>query len=164
MWEWGRAKCFDVVARPPKPHLGLWRIMCLSVYSPTPPETTLTVENVIGVMEKVTDDRAVGVWRSLLFGEHVFEDINSKCSTERELMHTCADIYVNCDLDSSWEGIALGLYRKEETAAVEEVRSYLNPRGRCCQWVWFVHIYYFHKGLLVAGTAYHIIVSNFGEH
>ena len=112
--------------------------MCLSVYSTTPPETTLTVENVIGVMKKVNYDRAVKVWRSLLFGEHVLEDINSKCSTERELMHTCADIYVNCDLDSSWEGIALGLYRKEETAAVEEVRSYLNPRGRFSQSVWFV--------------------------
>ena len=117
-----------------------------SVYGPIyecnypPPDPTLTVENLFGVMEKVTDDRAKEVWGWLIYST-VLEDISSKCSTERELVNTCADIYVNCKLDSSWEGVALGLYREEETAAVEEVRSYLNPRGRFSQWVWFVVLY-----------------------
>ena len=100
----------------------------------TPPDPTLTVENVLGVMEKVTDGRTKEVWRGLI----LFEDISSKCSTERELMHTCADNYVNCDPDSNWEQIACRLYNKKETAAVEEVQSYLNPRGKFSQWVWFV--------------------------
>ena len=108
---------------------------CMYMY--TPPDPTWTTENVIGVMEKVTDGGAMVVWRKLI-NEDLLEDINSKCSTERELVHTCADIYVNCYPNSSWEGVALGLYRIQETAAVEEVRSYLNPRGRFCQWVWFV--------------------------
>ena len=103
----------------------------------TPPDPTLTVETVLSVMEKVTDGWADEVWWRLI-PDDLFEDIRSKYSTERELMHTCADIYVNCDPDSSWERIASGLYCEEETAAVEEVRSYLNPRGRFCQWVWFV--------------------------
>ena len=103
----------------------------------TSPDPTWTTENVIGVMEKVTDGRAMEVWRWLI-DEDLLEDINSKCSTERELVHTCADIFVNCDPYSSWERVALGLYRTLETAAVEEVRSYLSPRGRFCQWVWFV--------------------------
>ena len=103
------------------------------MYFCIPPDPTLTVENVLGVMEKVTDSRAEEIWRELI-GPGVLEDINSKCSTERELMHTCTDIYVNCRPNSSWEAIARKLYRKEETAAVEEVRSYLNPRGRFCQW------------------------------
>ena len=103
----------------------------------TPPDPTLTVETVLSVMEKVTDSSAEEVWRYFI-GGNTLEDIKSKCSTERELMHTCADNYVNCDPDSSWEQIASGLYRKEETAAVEEVRSYLNPRGRFSKWVWFV--------------------------
>ena len=102
----------------------------------TPPDPTLTVETVLSVMEKVTGSSAEKVWRYFI-GSNTLEDIKSKCFTERELMHTCADIYVNCDPDSSWERIASGLYCKE-TAAVEEVRSYLNPRGRFCQWVWFV--------------------------
>ena len=102
-----------------------------------PPDPTVTVDNVLAVMEKVTNGRVEEVWRRLI-RESILRDISSRCSTERELMHTCADIYVNCDPDSSWERVALGLYDKEETAAVEEVRSYLNPRGRFSQWVWFV--------------------------
>ena len=100
----------------------------------TPPDPTWTTENVIGVMEKVTDGGAMEVWRQLID----MKDITSKCSTKRELVHTCADIYVNCVPHSSWEGFAHGLYNAQETAAVEEVRSYLNPRGRFFQWVWFV--------------------------
>ena len=97
----------------------------------------MTVENLLGVMEKVTDGRAREVWGWLIDGI-VLMDISSKCSTERELVNTCADIYVNCDPDSSWEKVARQLYREGETAAVEEVRSYLNPRGRFSQWVWFM--------------------------
>ena len=114
--------------------------MKLTVFSAiicTPPDPTLTVETVLSVMEKVTDGRAKKVWLWLIGGDLV-EDISSKCSTQKELMHTCTDIYINCDPDSSWERIARTLYLEEETAAVEEVRSYLNPRGRFCQWVWFV--------------------------
>ena len=103
----------------------------------TPPDPTWTTENVIGVMEKVTDGGAMEVWRRLI-DEDLLKDINSECSTERELVHTCVDIYINCDPDSNWEEVARGLYFTQETAAVEEVRSYLNPRGRFFQWVWFV--------------------------
>jgi hypothetical protein len=80
-------------------------------------------------MEKVTDGRAEVVWRGLITST-VLEDISSKCSTVRELVNTYADIYVNCELDSSWELVACRLYREGETAAVEDVRSYLSPRGR----------------------------------
>ena len=88
-------------------------------------------------MEKVTDGGAEEVWRGLITNDDILEDISSKCSTERELVNACADIYVNCNPDSSWEKVAGRLYREGETAAVEEVRSYLNPRGRFSQWVWF---------------------------
>ena len=88
----------------------------------------------------MTDGRAEEVWGWLIDGD-VLEDISSKCSKERELVNTCADIYINCKLDSSWEKVASRLYREGETAAVEEVRSYLNPRGRFSQWVWFVVLY-----------------------
>ena len=98
-------------------------------------DPTLTVDNVTGVMEKVTDVGREKVWRWFL-GDDLFVDISSRCSSEKELLHTCSDIYVNCHPDSSWEYLADGLYQKVETAAVEEVRSYLNPRGRLFQWVW----------------------------
>ena len=100
-----------------------------------PPDSTVTVENLLGVMEKVTDGRAEEVWGRLI-GSTRLKDISSKCSTERELISTCADIYVNYKPDSSWEWLARALYSGAETAAVEEVRSYLNPRGRFSRWVW----------------------------
>ena len=109
----------------------------MTLYFCTPPDPTLTVENLLGVMEKMTDGRAEEVWRGLV-EDRKLEDIKRKCSTEKELVNTCADIYVNCHPESSWEHVADGLYHEEETAAVEEVRSYLNPRGRFSQWVWFV--------------------------
>ena len=101
------------------------------------PDPTLTIENVVRVMEKVTDDGHVNIW-SQLIGGRLFKDITSKCSDEKELLHMTSDTYVNCCADSSWKNLAHVLYEELETAAVEEVRSYLNPRGRLLQWVWFV--------------------------
>ena len=101
------------------------------------PDPTLTVENVVGVMEKVTDDGCVNVW-SWLIDVALLTDTTSKCSNEKEILHMSSDVYVNCCVDSSWEDLARVLYQELETAAVEEVRSYLNPRGRLLQWVWFV--------------------------
>ena len=101
------------------------------------PDPTLTVENVVGVMEKVTDDGRVNAWSGLI-GSDLFKDITSKCSSEKEILYTCSEVYINCRHDSSWEHLARGLYQKLETAAVEEVRSYLNPRGWLLQWVWSV--------------------------
>ena len=101
------------------------------------PDPTLTVENVVGVMEKVTDDGRVNVW-SRLIDYVLFNDITSKCSNEKEILHMSSDVYVNCCVDSSWEYLACELYNELETAAVEEVRSYLNPRGRLLRLVWSV--------------------------
>ena len=98
------------------------------------PDPTLTVENVAGVMEKVTADNR-GKVLSWLLGIHLVADINSKCSNEKEILLMCSDVYVNCCFDSSWELLARKLYDELETAAVEEVRSYLNPRGRLLQLV-----------------------------
>ena len=104
------------------------------LYSPDP---TLTVENMVGVMEKATNDGRVKVL-SQLIGGNLFKDIISKCSNENEILYMTSDTYVNCCVDSSWEDLACELYYELETAAVEEVQCYLNPRGRLLQWVWFV--------------------------
>ena len=98
------------------------------------PDPTLTVENVVGVMEKVTDDGRVNVWRQLIGGD-LLTDITSKCSNEKEILYMTSDTYVNCCFDSSWEDLARVLYDELETAAVEKVHFYLNPRGRLLQWV-----------------------------
>ena len=91
-------------------------------------DPTWTVENVLGVMEKMTNDRVIDVYKELIGGS-VLEEIKHKCFTDRELMHTFIDIYVNCKTDSSWEEIVRGLYLVDETAAVEKAQSFLNLRG-----------------------------------
>ena len=95
-----------------------------------PPDPTLTVDNVSHVMEKVEPK-----WRQPLLKEmmtdYIFDEIQSsgKYPTASEVEAAAVDIYVNCHPYSSWEHLAKSLYRHHQVAAVEEVRSYLPPRG-----------------------------------
>ena len=85
-----------------------------------PPDPTLTVDNVNRVMEKVEPKVKTQVW------------VGASSNKRKELSGNedeCADWYVNCNPYSSWEYIARSLYHHHQVAAVEEVRSYLPPRG-----------------------------------
>ena len=48
-------------------------------------------------------------------------------SSDKDL--TNAELYVNCNPSSSWKRFARSLYHYHQVAAVEEVKSYLPPRG-----------------------------------
>ena len=94
-----------------------------------PPDPTLTVDNVSRIMEKVEPKVKVQVWEDGIacvaaMGEDKMKEL---CMSGKE--DECADLYVNCNPYSSWEDIARSLYRHYQVAAVEEVRSYLPPRG-----------------------------------
>ena len=95
-----------------------------------PPDPTLTVDNVSRVMEKVKPKE-----RQLLLKEIIsfkmFDKIQSsgKYPTALEVEAAAVDIYVNYDPWATWERLAGSLYRHHQVAAVEEVRSYLPPRG-----------------------------------
>ena len=91
-----------------------------------PPDPTLTVDNVSHIMEKVKGELRPQVWEDLspAIGRIIKAE---KYSSERE--HEYVDLYVNCKSTSSWEYLASLLYHHHQVAAVEEVRSYLPPRG-----------------------------------
>ena len=91
-----------------------------------PPDPTLTVDDVRHIMEKVKDGLRPQVWEELspAIGGIIKTE---KYSSEKD--HTYADLYVNCKWNSSWEHLARSLYHHHQVAAVEEVRSYLPPRG-----------------------------------
>ena len=91
-----------------------------------PPDPTLTVDNVSHIMEKVKGELRPQVWKDLSPAIGRIIEIE-KYSIEREYEY--ADLYVNCKSNSSWEHLAKTLYRHHQVAAVEEVRSYLPPRG-----------------------------------
>ena len=89
-----------------------------------PPDPTLTVDNVSHIMEKVEPKE-----RQRVLEEIIIHDIFEKYSTDLEKEAEAVDIYVNCCTWASWEHLAGSLYRHHQVAAVEEVRSYLPPRG-----------------------------------
>ena len=91
-----------------------------------PPDPTLTVNNVSHVMEKVKGELRSQIWEELSYtiGEVIKAD---KYSNEKDPTYT--DLYVNCYSWSSWAHLARTLYHHHQVAAVDEVRSYLPPRG-----------------------------------
>ena len=64
----------------------------------------------------------------------VVEEVQRKHSTDLERETAYIDIFTNCHPSSSWEEIAKKLYKRQQVAAVEEVRSYLPPRGEPAFW------------------------------
>ena len=59
----------------------------------------------------------------------IIDEIKKKHSTDLERETATIDTYVSYDPWSSWEYLARKLYEHQQVAAVEEVRSYLPPRG-----------------------------------
>ena len=97
-----------------------------------PPDPTLTVDNVSLVMKKVEpkqrQQELVGVVRASI----VLDGIKRKSHNDLERETAYVDVYVNCFPSSSWEELATNLYRHQQGAAVEEMKSYLPPRGEPC--------------------------------
>ena len=77
------------------------------------------------VMAKVEPKEREQVYKGLI-SRSILEKIQEQCS-EREVAYV--DAYVNCDPSSSWQQLAGVLYRRHHVAAVEDVKSYLPPRG-----------------------------------
>jgi hypothetical protein len=87
------------------------------------------MDNVSYIMEKVQPKVKMQVWE-YTFGAQMEDKMKELCMSGKE--DECADLYVNCNPHSSWERLARSLYRHHQVAAVEEVRSYLPPRGEPC--------------------------------
>ena len=94
------------------------------------PDPTLTVDNVSHIMEKVEPKVKVQVWVDACSARMEKDTMRGVCRSGKE--DECADLYVNYNPYSSWEDLSRSLYRHHQVAAVEEVRSYLPPRGQPC--------------------------------
>ena len=101
-------------------------------------EPTLTVENVAGVMETVVVERRKEVWSGWdfivnnlqLVPDLQLKEIYQKYSTEEQRIHACADIYVNCHLDSSWTHLCRILYGKNEMTAAKKAKTFIPQTGK----------------------------------
>ena len=94
------------------------------------PDPTLTVDNVSRIMENVELKLRMRIWESACATGMEKDKMNELCMFGKE--DECANVYVYCNPFSSWELLAKSLYRRHQLAAVEEIRSYLPPRGRPC--------------------------------
>ena len=74
------------------------------------------------------------MWKSMLFLDSIIDKIQNEHSSDLERETTYIDIYVNCNPYSSWKDLVKTLYKHQQEAAVEEVRSYLPPRGERGFW------------------------------
>ena len=97
-----------------------------------PPDPTLTVDNVSRIMEKVEPKQRQEVLEDAIRDSYVIDGIKRKSHNDLDIETAYVDVYVNCDPYSSWERLAKKLYRHQQVAAVEEVKSYLPPRGDPC--------------------------------
>ena len=95
-----------------------------------PPDPTLTVENMNHVMAKVEpkERERERVYEGVLdYGARMKIREQYLTDSEREVAYV--DAYVNYQPSSSWHELAKALYQRHHVAAVEEVRTYLPPRG-----------------------------------
>ena len=102
-------------------------------YLYSPPDPTLIVENVVGVMENVAVERRKEVWfKSGIVPHPQLEKIYQKYSTEEQRIHACADIYVNFHPESSWTHLCERLYWEKEMTAVRKAKPFIPQTGK--QW------------------------------
>ena len=94
-------------------------------------DDSLTVDNVTKLMEMVTADRIVKVWRRLRVPKSLVKMITGNLSTTKEKTRACVDLYLNCSpYEPSWKGIALALYMCDEVAAAREAKMFHHQNGK----------------------------------
>ena len=90
------------------------------------------MDNVSRVMEKVEPKQRQEVLERMIVNSKVTAAVKSRFSNVSEREAAYVDIYVNCQHSSSWEEIAISLFKYGQVAAVDEVKSYLPPKGEPC--------------------------------
>ena len=93
----------------------------------SPSDSTLTVDSVLEVMEKVQNWEEVGSKLGVPSSKR--DEIEEQSSTEMEKSHQVGQYWVSTDPDASWEELGRGLYRSGEETAAMMVKEYLPPPG-----------------------------------
>ena len=86
------------------------------------------MDNISYVIRKVNPVIRQQIWTSAYSSNT--DEIRQKHLTDLEREAAYVDIFVNCDPYSSWEELAKMLYWHEQADAIEEIRSFLPPRGK----------------------------------
>ena len=68
----------------------------------------------------------------------LLEEIQGRYSTDTEKNHACADYYVNCHPQASWEHLTTYLYVNSVFALARESKSFMST-GKYCHYI--IHNY-----------------------
>ena len=93
-------------------------------------DDSLTVDNVTKVMEMVTADRIMEVWKELGVPESLVKMITGNLSTTKEKTRACVDLYNCSPYGPSWERITSALYWCNEMAAAREAKTFYHQNGK----------------------------------
>ena len=89
-------------------------------------DASLTIDNLIKVMELVSADRFMEV---LGVPESMVTMISGHLSTTKEKTRACVDLYLNCHPDASWERITGALFNCRELTAAREAKRFCHQSG-----------------------------------
>ena len=86
----------------------------------------MTVDSVTQVMEKIKGDKNYMMLVHFDIPTVLWEEIESRHSTDTEKTHACADYYVDCQFHASWEDLTGRLYWSGEIAAARKSKSFMS--------------------------------------
>ena len=105
--------------------------MCVAAHTSVPPDPTLTVNNVIRVINKIEGDKAsVFQFPFDVIPSSVFDEIQIY-STNIQKNKAYADYIVTVWPDASWYYLTYVLYFNNELAAAKESKSFMS-NGKYC--------------------------------
>ena len=91
-----------------------------------PSDPTMTVENIIEILNKITENKQWKVMVRLDIPSSLLLEIQRKSSTATEMIQACADYYVNCHPMASWKQVTVILCLEKEFAAARESKLFIS--------------------------------------
>ena len=85
----------------------------------------MTVDNVATILDKIGQDQE-RVVSAHIVPNPLLKEIQRRYSTDTEKIHACADYYVNCHPQASWEHLTRILYLKKAFAVARESKSFMS--------------------------------------
>ena len=103
---------------------------CVAAHNSVPPDPTMTVDNVTQILNKIQGDK----WKVMDDLDIPKQLLMVRYSTNTEENHACADYYVNCYPDASWEQLTAALYVRKEFATARKSKSFMST-GKYCHYI-----------------------------
>ena len=104
------------------------------------PDPTMTAENVTQVFNKLGDTLDVMKYD---IPWPLVEEIQKRYMTEADQIHACADYFVNCHPNASWQSLTWELYCWDDLAAARESKSFMSI-GKYCHYITYWYNCYAH--------------------